>query len=446
MPQHALRARSARDFVQHPSSGVKTLIGPPCGSAASRAAMRPTASMKPSRSGSCDRDCSSTVVAPASRNRRTVASISASDPVAANRRSPARFQRSNSASIRAAAPSPNSALTNTTTSCAPQRPASCRAAVIRSTAERVIPGVVPVVSTVPSATVPVIEIVRGPSPAASTGTRPSGGHSRRTRSRCTYLPSVVTSSPARSRWSAGTYSRISVSGDATRRADLAHPVEHAVPDAEAGAAREQPLDGRELHRGDRDVPERHRQDPDADAQPLGRGERGDQRRDAALLEAVLEDPQLLDARRLRSARRRTQPLGREARLEDHPHRCHGASVLRVAPRTSPGSGVPSAHAWCAVGRAVLRVRRGARAWRSARSPTRSRRRTSSRGRSRGRSSRGRRGARRPHDPPGGRPARAPGPPRRAVVVRRLSRHPTRWSPATRSRSSFDASSEPGDGV
>ena len=88
-------------------------------------------------------------------------------------------------------------------------------------------GLDPAVRTVPSATSPVRDSVFGPSPAASTGTVRSGGQASFTRSRRTYRPDVVTSSPARSRRSAGTYSRMSVNGEATRAP--ACPIQSSTP-------------------------------------------------------------------------------------------------------------------------------------------------------------------------------------------------------------------------
>ena len=54
-------------------------------------------------------------------------------------------------------------------------------------------------------------------------------------------------------------------------------------------------EGRQLHRQDRRVAADGRQDPEADVQTLGDGERRRRQRDPGGVEAVLDHPQLIDA-------------------------------------------------------------------------------------------------------------------------------------------------------
>jgi hypothetical protein len=75
-------------------------------------------------------------------------------------------------------------------------------------------------------------------------------------------------------------------------ADLAHPVGHAVADAGGQTSREQPAHRGELHGGQRDVAQRHGQQPDPDPDVTGRGQYRGGGGDAALTKAVLPHPQL----------------------------------------------------------------------------------------------------------------------------------------------------------
>ena len=93
-------------------------------------------------------------------------------------------------------------------------------------------------------------------------------------------------------------------GGVDRGADLAHPVLDAVAERDGEPAREQPGQRGQLHGGQRRVAERHRQQPDPDRDPLGPGQRRGGGGQPALEEAVLPQPQLVDAGRLRGTRRR----------------------------------------------------------------------------------------------------------------------------------------------
>jgi hypothetical protein len=92
--------------------------------------------------------------------------------------------------------------------------------------------------------------------------------------------------------------------------DLAHPVEDAVTQPRHEPAGEQPGHRGDLHRRQRRVAQRDRQQPDADLQPLAPGQRGRRGGQAALQEAVLPQPQLVDARRLGGLDDPPQILGR----------------------------------------------------------------------------------------------------------------------------------------
>jgi hypothetical protein len=72
---------------------------------------------------------------------------------------------------------------------------------------------------------------------------------------------------------------------------------------------EHPPQRGDLHRGERHVAERHRQDADADLQIVGPGECGGRGGDAAVEEAVLPEPELLEAGVVRRACDAAQPLG-----------------------------------------------------------------------------------------------------------------------------------------
>jgi hypothetical protein len=101
------------------------------------------------------------------------------------------------------------------------------------------------------------------------------------------------------------------------RPDLGHPLEHAVPEAGQEPAGEHPGQGGDLHRGQRGVAQRHRQQADADLQVLGPGQRGRGGGQAALGEAVLPQPQLVDAGVLGRAHDVSQVLGWGLGTEHH---------------------------------------------------------------------------------------------------------------------------------
>ena len=75
-------------------------------------------------------------------------------------------------------------------------------------------------------------------------------------------------------------------------ARLAHPVQDAVADPRQQPAGVQSPERGKLHRHEGDIAQGHRQQADADAQPVGGGERGCRARDSALGKAVLPQPQL----------------------------------------------------------------------------------------------------------------------------------------------------------
>jgi hypothetical protein len=93
-------------------------------------------------------------------------------------------------------------------------------------------------------------------------------------------------------------------------ADLGHPVLHPVPDADDRPVAEHPVQRGDLHRGQRDVAERDGQDADAHPQPGGPGQGGRGRGDAAVEEAVLPQPELLEAGLVGGAGDAAQSLGR----------------------------------------------------------------------------------------------------------------------------------------
>ncbi len=74
---------------------------------------------------------------------------------------------------------------------------------------------------------------------------------------------------------------------------------------------EEPVERRDLHRGECDVAQRDGKEPDTDVETLGPGEGGRRGRDAALEEAVLPQPELVEAGLVGRARDRTEALGRE---------------------------------------------------------------------------------------------------------------------------------------
>jgi hypothetical protein len=102
------------------------------------------------------------------------------------------------------------------TGCGSARPPASRPCSIRPRAARTPWGGVPTVRIVPSASSPHRRSDRGPVAPASTAGAGEGGQSSATRSRRTYLPSALTSSPRSSARSARRYSRSSVTGDSTR--------------------------------------------------------------------------------------------------------------------------------------------------------------------------------------------------------------------------------------
>ena len=92
--------------------------------------------------------------------------------------------------------------------------------------------------------------------------------------------------------------------------DLAHPGFDSVADTGGHPAGIQLGDRRQLHRQDRRVANRHREQPDADADPLGRREDRGRAGDAAVQEAVLDQPQLVEPGRVeRTAVRHQFPVG-----------------------------------------------------------------------------------------------------------------------------------------
>ena len=79
------------------------------------------------------------------------------------------------------------------------------------------------------------------------------------------------------------------------RTDLAHPLLHAVPERHGERPGPQPGQGRDLHRRQSRVPQRHRQQPDPHVQPLRPRQGGGGAGQTSLEEAVLPEPQLIDA-------------------------------------------------------------------------------------------------------------------------------------------------------
>jgi hypothetical protein len=105
-------------------------------------------------------------------------------------------------------------------------------------------------------------------------------------------------------------------------ADLAHPGVHAVAERSREPAGMHPREPGELHRDDRRIADRGGQEPHADAEPLGHGERRRRQREPAGEEAVLGEPQLVEPMALGRAREGGQPLRRPLRSEHHPHPRH----------------------------------------------------------------------------------------------------------------------------
>ena len=107
-------------------------------------------------------------------------------------------------------------------------------------------------------------------------------------------------------------------------ADLAHPVQHAVADAGGQASGEQPGHRGDLHGGQGDVAQRHRQQPDADRDPASGGQDRGRGGDAAFGKAVLPHPQLRQPGRLGGRGDRAEPLRGLRGREDGSQRGHKA--------------------------------------------------------------------------------------------------------------------------
>ena len=99
-------------------------------------------------------------------------------------------------------------------------------------------------------------------------------------------------------------------------AGLAHPVQHAVADRRREPAREHPRDRRDLHRGQRRVAEGHRHQAEPDADPRRPREGGRRGADAAAEEAVLPQPDVVDAGLLAADDGVAKPLGSDLRPQD----------------------------------------------------------------------------------------------------------------------------------
>src|SRR6266702_65765 len=118
------------------------------------------------------------------------------------------------------------------------------------------------------------------------------------------------------------------------RADLRHPVLDAMADPYDDPLREQPGQRGGLHRGQRHVAQGYREQADADAQLLCPGQGGGRGRDAALLEAVLPEPQLGKARVVGGAGHVAQPFGRELRAEHRAESSHAPILTSATPASS----------------------------------------------------------------------------------------------------------------
>lgn len=99
--------------------------------------------------------------------------------------------------------------------------------------------------------------------------------------------------------------------------------------AEDDTSGEQAVQGRGLHRGQRDVPQRDGEQADSDVQALGPGECGGGAGDAALEEAVLPEPELFQARVVRGTGDGAEPLGGQLGRNTAPRAVTG-SFLRFA--------------------------------------------------------------------------------------------------------------------
>ena len=100
-----------------------------------------------------------------------------------------------------------------------------------------------------------------------------------------------------------------------------------MPDADPHPVGEQPVEGGHLHRGDGDVAQRDGQDADAHGETLGPGQRRRRHRDAALQEAVLPQPHLVEAGVVGRLGDGAQPLRRVLGAEDHPEPGHGIALI-----------------------------------------------------------------------------------------------------------------------
>ena len=128
------------------------------------------------------------------------------------------------------------------------------------------------------------------------------------------------------------------------RADLAHPRLDAVAEGDLHAAGVQQRERGDLHRRDRRVAHGRGQQPGADGHALAERQRGRGRGQAAVQEAVLGEPQLVEAGGL------DRPHGpgqlRHGLLRPHQHaesRSHPAARYLARPCSAPRSPPPSPH-------------------------------------------------------------------------------------------------------
>ena len=123
------------------------------------------------------------------------------------------------------------------------------------------------------------------------------------------------------------------------------------------------LQSGQLHRRQRDVAQRHGQQADADREVLGGRESQCRRGDATLGEAVLPDPQFIEACGFRESGNRPQPFRRHRGSEGESEFQGHESIMLAADDSRSiqafGSSLPRITLWgaaCATGLIVIRSR------------------------------------------------------------------------------------------
>jgi hypothetical protein len=97
--------------------------------------------------------------------------------------------------------------------------------------------------------------------------------------------------------------------------DLAHPCTDPVAEAGVEAPGEEARQRRQFHGGEGSVARHRRQDADADRDAFGRRQRSGYRSDSTGIEAVLHEPQFVEAGRFGGPREGDEPLRRVGAAE-----------------------------------------------------------------------------------------------------------------------------------